>query len=171
MEGKQLGRAAVEHQEALKRAEIAKRALDTAAKASQTNDERTIKLDAQLAKLTAQRTKLEQQRVVRQLDVELDRVLTAAKLTCALLITFVLREYLCAMPMTPHTFVSRVLGVRGRRELRPGLEQVVFYENPRDPEVNAVLANACQRLNERHLMRDGRKLRYKMATADGRPLD
>jgi hypothetical protein len=171
MEGKQLGRAAVEHQEALKRTETAKRALDIAEVASQKNDERTIKLDAQLAKLTAQRAKFEQQRVVRQLDVELDRVLTAAKLTCALLITFVLREYLCAMPMTPHTFVSRVLGVRGRRELRPGLEQVVFYENPRDPEVNTVLANACQRLNKRHLTRDGRKLRYKMATADGRPLD
>ena len=171
MEGKQLGRAAVEHQEAMKRAETAKRSLDTAEKASKKNDERTIKLDAQLAKLTAQRAKFEQQRFVRQLDVELDRVLTAAKLTCALLITFVLREYLCAMPMTPHTFVSRILGVRGRRELRPGLEQIVFYENPRDPEVNAVLANACQRLNQRRLTRDGRKLRYKMATADGRPLD
>lgn len=171
MEGKQLGKAAIEHQEALKRAETAKRALDIAETASQKNDERTIKLDAQLAKLTAQRAKFEQQRVVRQLDVELDRVLTAAKLTCALLITFALREYLCAMPMTPHTFVSRVFGVRGRRELRPDLEQVLFYENPRDPEVNAVLANACRRLNRRNLTRDGRKLRYKMATADGRPLD
>jgi hypothetical protein len=171
MEGRQLGKAAIEHQEAMKRTEAAKRALDIAEKASMKNDERTIKLDAQLAKVTAQRAKLEQQRVIRQLDVELDRVLTAAKLTCALLITFVLREYLCAMPMTPHTFASRLFGVRGRRELHPGLEQVVFYENPRDPEVNAVLANACQLLNNRRLTRDGRKLRYQMALADGRPLD
>ena len=87
-----------------------------------------------------------------------------------MLITFALREYLCALPMT-QTFVSRVFGVRGRRELRPGEEKVVFYENPRDPQVNAVLANACQQLKRRRLSRDGRKLLYEMAKADGRPLD
>lgn len=171
VEGKQLGRVAVEHQKSLVRAEATERAFDVAQKALMQNHARTTELDARLATLTARRTKLEQQRTIRQLDVALDSVLTAAKLTCALLITFVLREYLSAMPMTPHTFVSRVFGTRGRRELRPGEEQVVFYENPRDPEVNAVLAGACQRLNKRRLTRDGRRLRYEMAAVDGRPLD
>jgi hypothetical protein len=171
LEGKQLGRAAVEHQEALVRTETSQRAFRVAQEAVQQNQERSNKLEAQLETMKARRAKLEQQRTIRQLDVELDRVLTATKLTCALLITFVLREYLSAMPMTPHTFATRVFGIRGRRELRPGEEEVVFYENPRDPEVNAALAGACQRLNKRHLTRDGRQLRYKMAAADGRPLD
>lgn len=170
-EGKQLGRAAVEHQEALVRAEAAAKAFAVAQDASKQSHERAIELDERLEKLKTRRAKLNQQRTIRQLDVALDSVLTAAKLTCALLITFALREYLCALPMTPQTFVSRVFSVRGRRELRPGEERVVFYENPRDPEVNAVLANACQRLNKRRLSRDGRKLLYKMANADGRPLD
>lgn len=170
-EGKQLGTAAVEHQETLVRTEATERAFNLAQEALKQNHARTIELDAERTKLTARRKKLEQQRTIRQIDVALDRVLTAAKLTCALLITFALREYLCAMPMTPHTFASRVFGIRGRRELRPGEEHVVFYENPRDPEINAVLAAACQRLNHRRLTRDGRQLRYEMAGADGRPLD
>ena len=171
VEGKQLGRVAVEHQKSLVQAEVTERAFDVAQKALMQNQARTTELDARLATLTARRTKLEQHRTIRQLDVALDSVLTAAKLTCALLITFALREYLSAMPMTPHTFVSRIFSTRGRRELRPGEEQVVFYENPRDPEVNAVLADACLRLNKRRLTRDGRRLRYEMAAVDGRPLD
>jgi hypothetical protein len=171
LEGKQLGRVAVEHQQALVTAEATDREFDAAQEALKRNHARTIELDAKLTKLKARRAKLEQERAIRQLDVALDSVLTAAKLTCALLITFALREYLSAMPMTPHTFVTRVFGIRGRRELRPGEERVVFYENPRDPEVNAALAGACQRLNQRRLSRDGRKLRYEMAMADGRPLD
>jgi hypothetical protein len=171
LEGKQFGRAAVEHQEALVRTETSEHAFRVAQEALKQNQERSNELEARLEKMKARRAKLEQQRTIRQLDVELDRVLTATKLTCALLITFVLREYLSAMPMTPHTFATRVFGIRGRRELRPGEEQVVFYENPRDPEVNAALAGACQRLNKRHLTRDGRQLRYKMAAADGGPLD
>lgn len=171
VEGKQLGRVAVEHQKSLVRAEASERAFNVAQKALMQNQARAVELDAQLAKLTARRTKLEQHRTIRRLDVALDSVLTAAKLTCGLLITFALREYLCMTPMTPQTFVSRVFGVRGRRELRPGEERVVFYENPRDPEVNAVLADACQRLNKRRLARDGRQLRYEMAATDGRPLD
>ena len=124
-----------------------------------------------MTKLAARRAKLEQQRTIRQLDVALDSVLTAAKLTCALLITFALREYLGAIPMTPHTFSSRVFGIRGRRELRPNEERVFFYENPRDPEVNAALTAACVRLNKRRLTRADRQLRYQMAASDGRPLD
>lgn len=170
-EGKQLGTVAVEHQEALVRTEATGRAFDVAQEALMKNHARTTEIDAQAVNLTARRAKLEQQRTIRQLDVALDSVLTAAKLTCGLLITFALREYLCAMPMTPQTFVSRIFGIRGRRELRPGKEHVFFYENPRDPEVNAVLGAACERLNKRRLNRDGRKLRYEMAAADGRSLD
>jgi hypothetical protein len=159
-EGKQLGQTAVEHQKALVRAEAAQKALNAAQQDLERNLADAANLDASLEKATARREKLASQRSIRQLDVALDMVLTAAKLTCALLITFAIREYLPAMPMTPQTFASRLFGVRGRREQRPDEELTVFYENPRDPEVNAVLADACRRLNRRGLVRGGRRLRY-----------
>jgi hypothetical protein len=40
------------------------------------------------------------------------------------------------MPMTPQTFVQRVLCVHGRKEITSDHELVVFYENPRDPLIN-----------------------------------
>ena len=85
----------------------------------------------------------------------------------ALVITFALREYLAASPMTPHTFTTRVFGTRGRREVRPDDERIFFYENPRDPDINAALTDACRRLNLRRLSRGGRRLRYEMARSDG----
>ena len=42
----------------------------------------------------------------------------------------------------------------------PDEEHIIFHENPRDPEVNAAVADACRRLNDRKLERDGRRLRY-----------
>ena len=117
-------------------------------------------MDAALERTAARRAKLEPRRTIRQLDVAQDTILTAAKLTAAQLISFALREYLPSMPMSPQTFVSRVFGIRGRKELRPTEEHIIFIENPRDPEVNAAVGDACRRLNERKLNRDGRRLRY-----------
>lgn len=67
----------------------------------------------------------------------------------------------------PHTFATRVFGTRGRREIRPDEERIFFYENPRDPDINAALADACRRLNQCRLSREGRRLRYEMARHDG----
>ena len=92
------------------------------------------------------------------LDTAQDSVLTATKLTALQLISFALRKYLVVQPMTPETFVSRVLTIRGRKEIKSASERIVFYENPRDPEVTAALSDACVRLNQRQLQRDGRLL-------------
>ncbi len=159
-EGKQFARAAVEQQEAMVRAEVSQTLFDGAQQAQKAALTRLAALDELLAKVTARRKKLEPRRTIRKLDVALDTVLTATKLTAALLITFVIREYLSVMPMTPQTFASRLFGVRGRRETRPEEERVVFYENPRDPAVNAALDDACKRLNKRRLVREGRRLSY-----------
>ena len=95
-------------------------------------------------------------------------VLTAAKLSCALLITFALREYLAATPMTPHTFVTRVFGIRGRARGPPRRRSASSSTRTRrDPDINAALADACRRLNQRRLSREGRRLRYEMARHDG----
>jgi hypothetical protein len=159
-EGKRFAKAAVEHQQAMVRAEATQTLFDGAQQSLKATLTQAATLDEMLAKATARSKKLEPRRTIRKLDVALDTVLTATKLTAALLITFVVREYLAAMPMTPQTFASRLFGTRGRRETRPDEERVVFYENPRDPAVNAALADACERLNKRRLVRDDRKLSY-----------
>jgi len=92
-------------------------------------------------------------------------ILTAIKLTAAQLISFSLREYLPAMPMTIETFVRRVFSVKGRREVTSNEERIVFYEIPRDPKVTAALHDACRRLDGRSLQRLGRRLRYAVAPA------
>lgn len=60
---------------------------------------------------------------------------------------------------------DRLFPVRGRREQTSSEERIVFYENPRDPEINAALASACAQLNKRRLERQGRRLRYEVEQA------
>jgi hypothetical protein len=89
-----------------------------------------------------------------------DSILTATKLTAAQLITFAVREYLPAMPLTPQTFINRVLTVSGRKELHHDREVIVLYENYRDPLVTTALRDACDRITRRALRRDGRLLQF-----------
>jgi hypothetical protein len=164
-DGKQLGGAAIELQGALGRAERSEKVFTQAQDASKKNLERATKLNAALERTAARRAKLEPRRTIRQLDVAQDTILTAAKLTATQLISFALREYFPLTPMTPETFASRVFGLRGRKELHPEDEHIIFNENPRDPEVNAAVVKACRRLNDRKLRRDGRLLRYSVEKA------
>lgn len=164
-DGKALGHVSVEHQGALVRTETAKQALDEAQVAVAKSTERTRKLEERIEQAAARRAKLEPQRTIRQLDVAQDSVLTAAKLTALQLISFAIREYLPSMLMTPHTFISRVFGLRGRKEIRGDEEHVIIVENPRDPDVNAAVADACERLNRRRLERDGKRLVYSIEEA------
>ena len=121
---------------------------------------RTRKLEQRLGEASEKIRHLEPKSLIRQLDVAQDQILTAAKLTALQLILWVLRNYLTALPMTPETFVSRVFALQGRKEIEPTVERVVFYENPRDPEVTAALKDACDRLNQRKLRRQDRLLLY-----------
>jgi hypothetical protein len=119
-----------------------------------------------LSKAENDRARLEPQRRIREIDVAQDTIVTATKLTLSLLSTFVLREYLPSVSMSPATFASRVFGLTGRRELHPDEERIVFYENPRDPDVNQAIADACRTLNARSLRRDGRTLRCAVMQKD-----
>lgn len=160
--GTELIRAATEHQQALAASEEAQEAFDAAQVLMKKHLGRETELKTRQEKAAARSAHLEGQKSIRQLDVALDSVLTAAKLTLALLITFAIREYFSGSPMTPHTFMSRIFGLKGRRETRPGEEHIVFYENPRDPAMNKAIAAACRQLNQRALVRQGRRLHYSM---------
>jgi hypothetical protein len=159
-EGKELIQAMTEHQKALAASEKAREAFEAEQVRMKKQQARETELKARRDKAADRGARLEGQKSIRQIDVALDSVLTAAKLTLALLMTFVIREYFSGSPMTPHTFMSRIFGMKGRRVTRPGEERIVFYENPRDPEMNKAIAEACRRLNERTLVRQGRRLHY-----------
>lgn len=124
------------------------------------NERRKERVEAHLRRTEEESKRLEPRKTIRELDVALDTVLTAMKLAACFLISFVLREYLGSMPMTSATFLARILTIRGRRELGPDEERVVFYENPRDPQVTRMLSEACTVLNGRGLLRNGKRLRY-----------
>lgn len=158
--GKMFGRVALDHQQALVHAEAAAKAATKAQAALEKNATRRAEIERRQEASAARTQHLGPQRTIRQLDVAHDMILTATKLTAAQLISFALREYLPSMPMTTATFIRRVLTIHGRKEIRPGEELVVFYENPRDPAVNDALHAACARLNSRDLRRDARSLRF-----------
>jgi hypothetical protein len=170
-EGKQLGRATIEHQQALAREETTRQVFEKAEQKLEQHEKGLSEREAKLAKLKAQQAHLEPQRKIRQLDVAQDSILTAVKLTALQLIAFVLREYLPSLPITAQTFISRVFSTPGRRILYPNLELVLFHENPRDPEVTAALRDACRRLNSRKLERDGRRIRYEVVAESEEPPD
>jgi hypothetical protein len=158
--GKAFARIALDHQQALVHAETCTKTATKTLAALNNNATRRATIAQRAADIAARQKRLEPRRTIRQLDVTQDTILTATKLTAAMLISFVLREYLPSMSMTPQTFVQRVLTVHGRKEIGRDQELVVFYENPRDPLVNDMLTKACERLNRRALLRDGRRLRF-----------
>lgn len=164
-----LGHGLREHQEAEQRDHACGHILKKAEAKEAKDEARRAKVSEELDQITEKKKSLEPQKTVRQLDVALDSVLTATKLAAAFLITFVLREYLDSAAMTAGTFLARILSIRGRREIRSTEERIVFYENPRDPEINAALTTACERLNKRGLQRDGRSLRYCIEAPPDRP--
>ena len=158
--GTRFARVALEHQQALVEEENSTCAAKTARVALEKNQARRAALGAGLQKLAERRKYLQPQQRIRKVDVAQDMILTATKLTAAQLISFAKREYLCSWPMTPDTFLSRVLPIRGRKEVQRDGERVIFYQNVRDPEVTTVLRNACGRLNKRRIRCNGRRMRY-----------
>lgn len=158
--GKVFTRTALDHQRALVHAEACAKAANKARAALDKNLAQRTTIEGRAEDIATRKKRLEPQRTIRQLDVTQDTILTAAKLTAAQLISFVLREYLPSMPMTPQTFVQRILCVHGRKEITSDHELVVFYENPRDPLINEALRKACDRINRRGLRRNNRKLRF-----------
>ena len=155
-----IANVAVQHHATMIQEERSRKALDRLEQKAVQQEARKQKLEASISKAKARAAHLEPQRKIRQLDVALDTILTATKLTALQLVLFVIREYLVGYSMTPATFIARLLTTRGRLIRRPDQEIILFYENPRDPEMGRALRVAADRLNARGLTRHGRALRY-----------
>ncbi len=160
-------RAATEHHAALVEWEQAQLASQQAKTRLEQNQGHREKLETRLLKAEARLKTLKPRQKIRRLDVALDSVLTSTKLTAAQLISFVLREYVPEQPMSPQTFVARVLPIRGRKHVTRDSETIIFDENPRDPDVTKALVAACKCLNKRRLTRDDRRLHYKVELCPG----
>jgi hypothetical protein len=163
-------KAAAQHYAALTGEEKSREVLDRLEKRTSQHETRREKLEASISKAEARVAHLGPQRQIRQLDVALDTILTATKLTALQLILFVIREYLVGHSMTAMTFISRLLTTRGHLIRRPNEEIIIFYENPRDPEMGGALRVAAERLNSRGLAREGRALRYVVEPPPGHVL-
>jgi hypothetical protein len=163
--GKTFARIALDHQQALVRNEAATKLATKSRAALDKHRTRCATLEKRADEIAARRRHLEPQRTIRQLDTTQDTILTATKLTALQLISFALREYLPSMPMTPQTFIQRVLSVPGRKQIDRDRELVVIYENPRDPLINEALRDACSRLNRRALRREHRRLHFTVEPA------
>lgn len=163
--GKVFARIALDHQQALVRTETATKLATESRTVLEKHRARRAAIEQRADEIAARRRHLEPQRMIRQLDTTQDTILTATKLTAVQLISFALREYLPSMPMTPQTFIQRVLSIRGRKETCRDQELIVLYENPRDPLVNEALRDACSRLNRRALRREDRRLRFAVEPA------
>lgn len=166
-EGRPLGQAAVGHQAALavfEAREIASRKAQEKWKKLQARRDQAKR---KVAEAEQEMARLQPLRKIRQIDVAADKILTASKLALSLLITFAIREFMPTTALSPLTFLSRIFVLRGRREIAAASETVVFYENPRDPEVTAAIRTACGILNNRRLQRDGRSLSYRVEAEPG----
>jgi len=124
--GKILSPIARDHQQALVRAETSMKLATKSHAAPDKHRTRCAAIERRADENAARTRHLEPQRTIRQLDTAQDTILTATKLTALQLISFALREYLPTMPMTPQTFIQRVLYVRGRKHIDRDHELVAF---------------------------------------------
>jgi len=108
----------------------------------------------------------QRQREVFTVDVELDEIMTAYKLTFMNLARHVMDDYL-GKRMELDTLIRAVLTLPGERVRTPTVEIIRVYDQPRDPNTMALVEAACARVNELDLQRGRRKLRFELATGPG----
>jgi hypothetical protein len=158
-------KASVAHFSANEAVESTKSALDRAKNELEHQQTKRVQTLESIEKMSDRARVLEPMRMIRQLDVALDSVLTAMRLTLSMLITFACREYFPSDNISAETFIGRLLTIRGRQETTETEQRIIFYENPRDPRISAVLAEACELLNQRRLERDDRRLHFELGRA------
>jgi hypothetical protein len=108
----------------------------------------------------AELDRLKSRRQIFTVDVELDEIMLAFKLTfmnlCAVLMTTM------GVHMEIETLIDSVLTLPGERVTTATTEVVRIYRRPRDARAMAAVETACAELNSRDLRRGDRALRFEM---------
>jgi hypothetical protein len=130
---------------------------------------RVAKRGAQLDKWQRERDELQTRTEIVEADVAQDTLMTAMKLTLGMLVQFIVAEYFEHRSLAWETFLSRIATLPGRRETTADSITVYIYGNRRDIALMRDLERACRKVNERGLIKDGKRLRYAVEWPQGAP--
>lgn len=121
------------------------------------------RLEAQIEHKEQEKTQLEARREIYLFDVELDQIISVFKMGCALLVQALLFLYFGGQAIEFNTFVRHILALPGTRILTDRTETIRFRANRRDPEMMALLEQACERINATNHQRNGRAVRFEVS--------
>lgn len=96
------------------------------------------------------------------IDVELDQVMTAFKLTFMNLVAYLLAHYLGGKKAQIDTIIRAVLTLPGERVRTPTTETIRIFRQPRDREYMPLVEEACRLLTAKKLTRGRRRLIYEL---------
>jgi len=128
-------------------------------------DKRVVEEDAKLQKdrkrlprLDAEIRDLESRKGIYQADTEMDRIATTFKLWFVLICEYMLRDYFGGMRISLSGLMRQILSLPGTRTLEGSVEHIRLLASP-NREIMSAVEQACERLNERRIVRDGRTVR------------
>ena len=132
-------------------------------------DERVAKLTAARATLEAERAALERRREVYTIDVELDEVMTAFKLTFMNLCRHFCRKYLADEHVELETLIQAVFSLPGERVRTATTETIRIWRQARERRFMPLVEKACEALSARGLIVDDRRLVFEVADPAATP--
>jgi len=104
---------------------------------------------------------LDSRRRIFTVDVELDELMTAFKLTFMNLCGVLMTQYL-GKQMQLDTLIRGILTLPGERVRTPTTETIRIYRHERDRQLMPLVEAACQKLTEQEMVRDKRRLRFEV---------
>src|SRR5690606_30917897 len=127
--------------------------------------ERLTELQASVARWEAEHARWKSRTEIYTVDVELDEIMTAYKLTFLNLSRTLMRDYL-DVDWQVDTLIRSVLTLPGERARSATTETIRIDHQPRDSAAMAAVRTACDRLNALELYRtegeDRRRLRFEL---------
>ena len=118
--------------------------------------------EARRAAKQVERDNLATQQRIFTVDVELDQLMTALRLTFMNLCGLLMSRYLPGPTLQLDTLIRGVLTLPGERARTSTTETIRLYRHDRDAGLMERVDEACQRLTARELRREGRTLRFEL---------
>lgn len=116
-----------------------------------------------------QREEIARKRQILTIDVELDQIMTAFKLTFLNLCNWILANYLGGKKLSLDTLIAGILTLPGERIRTPRTETIRIFRHPRDREAMRLVEQACHLLTAKRLSRDERRLIFELVDPPSTP--
>lgn len=110
----------------------------------------------------------ESQTRIFTVDVVLDQVMTALKLTFMNLCAVFMTRYLGGKRLQLDTLIRGILTLPGERVRVGGTETIRIYRHDRDRELMPLIEEACRLLTDKELLRGDRTLRFELVDPPSR---